>query len=206
MNSLSLYVDDTFISPWAMSAFVACEEKRVPYTLVTLSLAKKETFAPTYLARTRRLPALRRGDYWLSESAAICEYLAENYPFPAHPRLYPENLDQRGVCRELQHWLRTDLQALRQERPTTSVWGPRVATPLSAEAQAAAARLVNAVTPLLAHGGPTLFDQWCIADAELALALQRLNLNGDALPATLKDYAEGLWRRPSLAKWNALPR
>jgi glutathione S-transferase len=206
LNELTLYVDDLFVSPWAMSAFVAIEEKQLPYTLERLSLARKETLQPGFLARTRRIPALRRGDFWLAESAAISEYLAERYPSPGHPRLYPEDLEERAICREVQHWLRTDLALVRQERPTSTVWGPRTKTPLSPEAAQAVARMIDTVAPLLAHGRATLFGAWCIADAELALMLQRLNLNGDPLPPALKAYAEANWTRPSVVKWNALPR
>jgi glutathione S-transferase len=206
MNDLTLYVDANYESPWALTAFVALEEKKLPYTLETKVLSKKETFGPGYGARTRRIPALRRGDFWLAESVAIAEYLAESFPFPAHPRLFPENLEERAVCREIQHWLRTDFMALREQRPTTTLWFARATAPLTAGAEDALARLITAVEPLLAHGSPTLFDQWCIADVDLALMLQRLNLNGTALPPKLKAYAEANWQRPSVAKWNALPR
>ena len=59
-------------------------------------------------------------------------------------------------------------------------------------------------TAVLAHGRPTLFEQWCIADADLTVMLQRLNLNGTPLPPVFKAYAEANWQRPSLAKWTAL--
>jgi glutathione S-transferase len=206
MSELTLYVDANYDSPWAMSAFVALEEKQLPYELVTKVLSKRETFAAGYGARTKKIPSLRRGDFWLAESMAITEYLAESFPFPKHPRLYPENLEERATCREVQSFLRTDLMAIRQERPTTTLWFARATTPLSAEAEATVKRLVDAVEPLLAHGRPTLFASWCIADADLALMLQRLNLNGTALPPKLKAYAEANWLRPSVAKWNALPR
>lgn len=203
---LVLYVDANYDSPWAMSAFVALEEKRLPYRLETKSLSKKETFAPGYFARTQRVPALQRGSFWLAESTAIAEYLAESFPWPTHPRLFPENLEQRATCRELQMWLRTDLLALRQARPTTTLWFQRATTPLPPEARDAADRLVRVLEPLLQHGQPTLFAAWCIADADVALMLQRLNLNGDPLPPKLKTYAEANWARPSLMKWHALPR
>ena len=206
MDALTLYVDANYDSPWAMSAFVALEEKQLPYELVTKVLSKKETFAADYGARTKKIPSLRRGDFWLAESMAISEYLAESFPFPKHPRLYPENLEERATCREVQLFLRTDLMAIRQERPTTTIWFSRATTPLSAEAEAAVKRLVEAVEPLLAHGRPTLFGSWCIADPDLAVMLQRLNLNGTTLPPKLKAYAEANWLRPSVAKWNALPR
>jgi glutathione S-transferase len=205
-TDLTLYVDSNYDSPWAMSAFVALEEKQLPFTLKSVSLSKKETFGGGYGARNKKVPALQRGAFWLSESMAITEYLAESFPFPKHPRLYPQNLEERAVCREVQSFLRTDFLALRQERPTTTIWFQRATKPLSADARQAADKLVAAVEPLLAHGRPTLFAQWCIADADLALMLQRLNVNGDALPSALKAYAEANWLRPSIAKWNALPR
>lgn len=206
MSELTLYVDANYESPWALSTFVALEEKQLPYTLETKVLSKKETFAPGYGARTHKIPALRRGDFWLAESVAIAEYLAESFPFPGHPRLFPENLEERAMCRELQHWLRTDFMPIREQRPTTTVWFARATTPLNAAAEDALAKLLKAVEPMLAHGRPTLFGQWCIADVDLAMMLQRLNLNGTALPAKLKAYAEANWLRPSVAKWNALPR
>lgn len=205
MSELTLHVDAGFISPWALTAFVALEEKRLPYTLSVRALDKKETFAADYLARTQRVPALQRGDFWLAESTAIAEYLAESFPYPLHPRLYPENLEKRGTCRELQAWLRTDLQALREERTSTTLWGARASKPLSDAAKQAAQRLFHVVAPLVGEK-TTLFDAWCIADVDVALALQRLNLNGDEVPPALKAYAEANWQRPSVAKWNALKR
>lgn len=204
-TELTLYVDSKFLSPWALTAFVALEEKQLPYTLELRDLDKKETFLPDFGARTQRVPALKRGDFWLAESTAIAEYLAENFPFPKHPRLFPENLDQRGTCRELQAWVRSDLMPLRQERQTTTLWGPRATTPLSEAAKASAMRLINVLSPLIGER-TTLFDAWCIADVDVAVMLQRLNLNGDELPANLKRYAEVNWNRPSVAKWNALKR
>lgn len=206
MSELTLYVDSTYVSPWAMSAFVALEEKQLPYELATKVLEKKETFGPGYGARTRKIPALRRGDFWLAESMAITEYLAESFPFPNHPRLYPENLEERATCREVQLYLRTDFLPVRQERPSSTLWSARATEPLSPAALEATSKLVEFVEPLLAHGRPSLFASWCIADVDLALMLQRLNLNGTPLPPKLKAYAEANWARPSVAKWNALPR
>ena len=45
---------------------------------------------------------------------------------------------------------------------------------------------------------------WSIVDAELALMLQRLIQNGDAVPEHLKTYALQQWQRPSVQKWLAL--
>ena len=206
MSELTLYVDSNFVSPWALTAFVALEEKGLPYRLETKVLSKRETFAADYRAPNHKVPALKQGDFWLGESVAIAEYLAEAFPFPSHPRLFPEDLQARARCRELQQWLRTDFQPIREARPTTTLWFARASGPLPQAAEASLARLVEAVEPLLAHGRPTLFAEFCIADVDLGLMLQRLNLNGTALPKTLSAYAEAVWARPSVARWNALPR
>lgn len=206
MSDLTLFVDANYESPWAVAAFVALEEKQLPYTLVTKVLSKKETFEPGFAARTNRIPALKHGDFWLAESTAITEYLAEVFPFPKHPRLFPEDLQKRAICREVMHWLRTDLMPLRAERPTTTFWCERAKKPLSAEAQAAAKRLVDYATALLQHGRPTLFDAWCIADVDLAIALQRLVINGDPVPEVVAKYVKANWERPAMVKWNAFKR
>lgn len=199
--ALTLWVDALFDSPYALSAFVALEEKQLPYTLRTLSLKDKEHHAASYRSATGRVPALQHGDYWLPESSAIAEYLAETFPFPKHPRLFPENLQERGICRMLQAWVRSDFMAIREERSTATVFGPRATVPLSAKALEQVERLLKGIDPYVHEGRTTLFAQWCIADVDLCVMLQRLNLNGQALPSKVKAYAEANWLRPSVQKW-----
>jgi glutathione S-transferase len=201
VEALTLYVDGFWISPYALSAFVALEEKGLPYTVKEVALNKREHQRSEYLAHTGRVPALRHGDYWLAESSAICEYLAETFPFPKYPRLYPEDLKQRGICREVQAWVRSDLMPIREERSTHSVWYETTRHPLSPRGTAASDRLIAIANRLIGDGKTTLFDAWCIADTDLGMMLQRLNLNGDPMPKKLRTYAEAQWARPSVKKW-----
>ena len=202
MEPLTLYVDGFWISPYALSAFVALEEKGLAYTVKEVKLNKQEHHQSEYRAHTGRVPALQHGDYWLAESSAICEYLAEAFPFPKHPRLFPEDLRQRGICREVQAFVRSDLMPIREERSTDTLWYEHTKKPLSDAGKAAADRLYKIADRLIPEGKTTLFDAWCIADTDLAMMLQRLNVNGDPMPPRLKAYAEAQWKRPSVAKWN----
>lgn len=206
MSDLTLFSDAFSISPYAMSVFVALEEKGVPYQLVHVGLHRGEHRAPTYKARTGRVPSLQHGEFVLAESQAIAEYLEECFPAPKHPRLFPADLKERAIARELMAWIRSDLMPIRDERPTTSVFVERTSKPLSEQAQAARRRLVHALEPLLKNGATTLFGEWCLADADLSLMIQRLHLNGDELPTALKVYAEANWKRPSVQKWLSHPR
>lgn len=205
-EALTLYVDALYESPYALSAFVALEEKQLPYSLVAVDL-KNKAASYNQSSRTGRVPALQHGDYWLAESTAIAEYLAETFPFPKHPRLFPADLKERGTCRMIQAWVRSDLMPIREERSTATVFYERTEKPLSLAAVASVKRLLDGVEPLIKEGRGTLFEQWCIADCDLAMMLQRLNLNGGfTLPPKVKAYAEAAWQRPSVQKWCALPR
>ncbi|MEW5741062.1 MAG: glutathione transferase [Myxococcota bacterium] len=203
---LILYSDAFSISPYAMSCFVALEEKGLPYQLVKVGLHTGEHKLPTYKARTGRVPALQHGDFVLAESNAIAEYLEDAFPAPAHPRLFPEGLRERAVAREVMAWIRSDLMPIREERPTTSVFIQQVSRPLSEHARHSVRRLISACEQLLKPGQTSLFGAWCLADADLSLMLQRLALNGDELPAHLVEYAASQWKRPSVARWLAQPR
>jgi len=206
MEPLTLYVDTHWISPYAMSAFVALEEKGLPYTVKEVSLPRQEHRAPEYRAHTGRIPALQHGDFWLAESQAIVEYLAETFPFPKHPRLFPEDLKERGICREVMSWVRSDLMPIREERSTATVWYETTTKPLSQAGQTAVARLLAACDCLITEGRSTLFAQWCIADADLSMMLHRLNANADPLPPKVKTYVEANWARPSIQKWSERTR
>jgi glutathione S-transferase len=76
-----------------------------------------------------------------------------------------------------------------------------VKPPLSLEAQAAAEKLFSVAEALVHTGGEHLFGQWSIADADLALMLNRLVLNRDVVPERLASYAQQPWQRPSVQLW-----
>lgn len=199
-STLLLYVDPQYISPYAMSAFVALHEKGLSFEVVTVDLAAGAQHQPAYARQslTQRVPTLVHGDFALSESSAIAEYVDEVFPGPP---LYPADPRQRARARQVQAWLRSDLLALRQERTTEVVFYGPSDKPLSPAAQAAADKLCAAAGALLEHGGEHLFGQWSIADLDLALMLNRLVFNGDPLPERLADYARQQWQRPGVQRW-----
>lgn len=202
-DDLVLYGNDTYSSPYVFSAFVTLREKGVPFRLEVLSLERREHERPGYAAQsfTGKVPALRHGEFWLAESSAIDEYVDEAFPPPAHPRLYPEDARQRARARMVQAFLRTDLLALRQARPTSTLFEGEPVKPLGADATAAADRLVAAAERFLQPGAEFVAGTFSPADADLALMLQRLVQNGDACPPRLADYARRVFARPSVREW-----
>jgi glutathione S-transferase len=200
--AMLLYADKHFTSPYAMSVFVALTEKQLRFEIKTLDLAAGANTASDYALKslTQRVPTLIDGDFALSESSAITEYLDHAHPDPA---IYPTDLRELSRTRQVQAWLRSDFMPIRIERPTpTLFYRPApVPAPLSEAANISAQKLCAAATELLGHRGDHLFDRWCIADVDLALMLNRLIINGDDVPADLVRYAGAQWRRPSVQQW-----
>ena len=202
-HEFTLHIDATFLSPYAMSAFVALTEKGVPFQLRKVDLAGKEHLQADYsqLSLTRRIPTLTHGGFNVSESSAIAEYLEDILPPPKHFPLYPQSPQPRARARQLQAWLRSDLMPIREERSTVVVFLKPSRKSLSANGTAAARSLFAAAEALLEPGAQNLFGEWCIADADLALMLNRLILNEDPVPSRLADYARHQWQRPSVQTW-----
>lgn len=204
-DPLALYVDSRYLSPYALSAFVALREKGLSFKMIPVDLQRAANLDPGYArtSLTQRVPTLVHGDFALSESSAIDEYVEET--FPGQP-LYPVDRQLRARARQVQAWLRSDLVAIRNERPTSAVFLAKADRPLSVDALQARDRLFAACRALIEPGSPNLCGEWSIADVDLALMLQRLVLNGDEVPAELATYASHQWQRPSVREWVSHPR
>ena len=207
-EKIRLYGEPRWISPYVFSSFVALTEKDVPFEVVTVSLDDGENRRSEYRDRsiTAKVPALEHEGFCLAESGAIAEYLEESFPPPSHPRLFPEDLRARARARQILHWIRSDLSALREERPTTSMFYARATKSLSPAARADAENLLRVTALLLLPGATSLFGDWTLADSELAFMLHRLLLNAHDVPPAIRAFAETQWKRPSVRTFVAHER
>jgi glutathione S-transferase len=195
-----LYVDSNFASPYAFVAFVSLLEKGLAFDAKPLEIFAKAHQEPSFASTsiTGRVPTLVHDKFALSESSAICEYLDETFP---GTRLYPTNLRERARARQVQAWVRSDLMPIREERPTFVVFCGARRPALSAQGIEATQKLFSAALQLLDGRTENLFDQWSIADVDLAMMLQRLVAHGDPVPRRLVEYANKQWLRPSVQQW-----
>jgi glutathione S-transferase len=200
---LKLFVDRTYVSPYVMSVFVTLVEKGLAFETVPIDLEASQHLTGSYCheSLTARVPMLQQGDFFLSESTAIVEYLDEVFCGPDYRAVLPQRIADRARARQIQAWLRSDLMPIREERPTEVIFVQPNATPLSEVGRLALAKLVRVANRLISSNRPNLFEEWCIADTDLALMLNRLILNGDEVPEQLKRYADFQWQRPSVQQW-----
>jgi len=204
-GDLVLFGDDRWTSPYVFSVFVTLEEKGIEYRIELISLQEKEHRRAEYCepSVTGRVPAIRHGDFWLAESSAIEEYLDETFPPPKWPRMYPEDARERARVRMVQAFVRSDLLPLRLERPTSTLFAREQPKPLTAEGKASAERLVRIASRIIGDPAGFVASRFSPADADLALMIQRLAVNGDECPEPLHAYANAIFARPSVRKWLA---
>ncbi len=74
MSTMKLFIDSNYLSPYAMSAYVALREKAIPFDFVLVNLQSAEHQADAYadISNTQRVPALSDNGFNLAESSAIC--------------------------------------------------------------------------------------------------------------------------------------
>jgi glutathione S-transferase len=210
--STILHGNDVWTSPYVLSCFVALREKGIPFEMKTRALhrseQREEAFARTSL--TARVPLLVDGDFALSESSAIVEYLEDAYAAPAYPRVLPADVLARARARQIMAWVRSDLMPIREERSAEYVfYDHRDLTPfapLSDAGRRAADKLLAAADRVVPQGGGPLFGAWCIADTDLAMMLQRLVKTGCPVPDRVRTFADAQWARPSVQAFVRQPR
>ena len=198
MQPFVLWGNRNWSSPYFFSAYVALKEKAQPFEVRTLDLSKGEQQQAAYAkqSRTSRIPSLAHGDFVLSESSAIVEYLEDVVP---EPTIFPAAPQDKARARQIMSWVRSDATLpIRIARSTDYMFGFVTPTPaLSDEARAACDRLFT-VSRAMLDGKPSLFERFTIADADLAFMLQRLILVNDEVPADLRSYASTCFERPSV--------
>jgi len=198
MQPFILWGNRNWSSPYFFSVYVTLKEKSLPFETRTLDLAKGEQQQAAYAkqSRTARIPSLAHGDFVVSESSAIVEYLEDTSP--AVPVL-PSAAQDKARARQVMSWIRSDATLpIRIARSTDYMFGFLTPTPpLSDEARAACDRLFT-VSQAMLDGKASLFDRFTVADADLAFMLQRLILVNDEVPAELRAYANTCFERPSI--------
>ena len=179
------------------------EELGEPYDLVLLSLAKEDQRKPEYLAINPmgKVPALKHGDAVVTEVAAICTYLADEFP---HARLnIPVGDPRRGPYLKWLFFSPTCIEAAVLDKAA-----PRKETPRRGMVGYGDFDTVMDVVGKGVAGGPYLIgDQFTAADVVVGSMLRwGMMFNLLPEPPEFRAYVDRLEQRAALQRATGLDR
>jgi glutathione S-transferase len=205
---MELVIGTKHLSSWSLRAWLPMVRTGAPFTetLVELYPEKRQ---PKILEHSPSgyVPALKDGDLLVSDSLAICEYLADRFP---EAKLWPSDIAARALGRSAAAEMHSGFAGLRRECPMNLA----VSTdkPLSPETQADVARIVALWRGLLERfGGPFLLGGWSIADAFYTPVATRFRSYGVTLgdfgdDGVAQAYSRALLETPEFRRWEAEAR
>jgi glutathione S-transferase len=201
-GQLTLYVDGYFANPFDATVFIALTEKQLAFSTARALLRDGQGLPPGLASKTAisRVPALQHGDFVLTESIAIADYLED--VFPERP-IYPRDPRGRARARQIMAWVRYDLGAMRWERPWFTTLWPVPLPPLTPNALRETVELVDVVGRLIAQGD---LETWNIAHADLALTLARVRSEDIALPGPVAEFKARAYAHPAVRAYIDHPR
>ena len=162
-------------------------------------LSKGQHKSPEFLAINPcgKVPALKDNELVLTESAAICMYLAERY---GQGKLLPQSLDDKG-----QHHRWLSLITCELEQPLWTMAKHQFALPeplripqVVETAQWEFDKICNELE-LLIPRTPHLFESFTVADILLTHTLNWAVKQGQHLPEKLNQYRKTNSQRPALS-------
>jgi glutathione S-transferase len=181
------------------------EELGVPYELVRLDLHKGEHKTPEYMKIHPHgvVPALVDGDLALFESAALCMYLADQ--FPEKKLAPPVGTRARALYYQ---WMAYALGTLEEALEkiimhSTGLPEARRKPELVAEGQESLASVAQVLTPVLAGKQFLLGEQFTAADVVLGSGMVWMRMMGHlkGFPE-VEAYADRLGARPAFQRAN----
>lgn len=197
---LTLIVGNKNYSSWSMRPWLALAGRGVPFSEVVIPLGHANTkqqilqYSPTGL-----VPALKYGNLVLWESLAIIEFAAEKHP---EAKLWPEDVEVRGIARALACEVHSGFQALRAHCPMNL--RRRAPRRLSAEADADLARLTGYWKRFrmeLGAEGRFIFGEFGAIDAMFAPLASRIRSYELSVDRASQDYIEAIHEHPAFKKW-----
>jgi glutathione S-transferase len=194
-----LVIGDKNLSSWSLRPWLVAKQFEIPFEEKLIRLDRPETRASIQrLSPSGKVPALIDGDLTVSESLAICEYLADKYP---EKKMWPTDLKTRAIARSISHEMHAGFSMMRslmshniQKRIPRFDWS---------QAQADVERVLKIWDEALKKsGGPFLFGDFTIADAMYAPVCNRfITYDVPLTGGAAKDYVTRVRELPAHQEW-----
>ncbi|CAN9512645.1 unnamed protein product [Ophioblennius macclurei] len=106
---MELYLD--LLSQPCRSVYILAKVLKIPFDFKRVDLTAGQQFGEDFgkVSMIRKVPVLKEGDFVLTESVAILQYLAQKHKAADH--WYPADLQRRARVQEYLSWQHTALRA-----------------------------------------------------------------------------------------------
>ena len=196
-------------STWSLRPWLVLKAVGVAFDETLIELRQENNMSEAAIiahSPSGLVPALKDGDIAISDSLAICEYLAEKFPDAG---LWPRDAVARAYARAAAAEMHSGFAALRSECPMDLA-----ATPAAVELSEATGKSVRRIVAIWSgmlsrFGGPWLGGaDWGIADAMFTPVATRFRTYGVKLAdygdaGAAQAYAARLLARPEFLAWEA---
>lgn len=210
MTDLKLFIGSKRYSSWSMRPWLLMKYFDIPFEENIIPFIttpnKRELSASTleaicHISPSRRVPVLHWGENRISESLAICEFLADFYP---DINLWPQDkisvAKARSLCSEISsglHNIKIYLPFIIAEKRKPIAY-EHIDSQVSREIQ----YFINRIIDLKKNqSGSYLFGDFSIADAMLAPVLIRFYMYNVYIPVELEEYFTSMISLNQVNEW-----
>ncbi|CCQ12303.1 Glutathione S-transferase [Pseudoalteromonas luteoviolacea B = ATCC 29581] len=194
---MKLFIGNKNYSSWSLRAWLVLEHLNIDAQIIPLKLFTENFYSElSGISATKKVPALKDGDFNLCESLAIAEYINETY---CNGRGWPKENKKRAHARALSAEMISSFHALRNAMPMNiraKRW-VNIDTAVQKDIQR-----IDAIFNLASQQkGGYLFGDWSIVDAMYAPVVLRFVTYGVFLSPNAQHYCEHVMQCPILQKW-----
>jgi glutathione S-transferase len=201
MTQLTLVIGNKNYSSWSLRPWLLMKQLELEFEEIIIPLYTSE--ATSQLQRyspSKKVPVLLHNNITVWESLAICEYLAETFPYLP---CWPENKTARALARSISTEMHSGFQVLRQNMPMNCRNRyPGKGLALGVEKD------ISRITDIwkeckqkFGTNGNFLFGDFTIADAMFApVALRFITYNVKLDPIS-QNYVESILALPAIQNW-----
>lgn len=199
MAQLRIILGNKNYSSWSLRAWLALTHTGAEFEEEVIPLYREDTRAKLRAqSPSLKVPCLHDGELKISDSLAICEYLAEKFPAA---KLWPADVTARAKARVAAARMHSGFFAIRNHMPMN------VRADLPGRGRAPGVdddveRMLELLTVAVSESdGDFLFGGFSIADAFFAPVVSRFRTYGVDVPGAAGRWAERVWQLPSMQTW-----
>ncbi|MBP9853781.1 MAG: glutathione S-transferase family protein [Candidatus Omnitrophica bacterium] len=200
-NKIYLVIGNKNYSSWSMRPWILLKYFKIPFQEIFIQLYEgnyKEQLLK--YSPSGKVPALVHGSLHVSESLAICEYIADLYP---KKTIWPSKKGDRAWARSISAEMHAGFIKIRRGMPM-NIRGSYPGKGRTPEVDMDIKRIVEIWTECrktFKKKGPFLFGHFTVADAMFLPVVTRFRTYGVETSGLAAEYVQTMLNLPEFKEW-----